>query len=116
MQKARQDLQRQAEDACLREIIDTPPAQLTPTHLYSLLDLVNKDLTNAIVLLGNFVIDRFIGPQELQAVEWQVGSSEHWPWLIHAFAEVGYCTGDMFELCLKRIIAKRSSFSLEHAL
>lgn len=62
------------------------------------------------------VIDRFIGTAELQQVQWQVGNSEHWPWLIHAFAEVGFCTGEMFELCIKRIKAKRSAFSLEHAL
>jgi len=66
--------------------------------------------------MGNLVIDRFLGAEELQQAEWKVGNSEYWSWAIHAFTEVGFCTGEMFEHCVRRIIVKRSSFSLEHAL
>lgn len=45
-----------------------------------------------------------------------MGNSEYWPWVIHTLAEVGFCTPEMYNICLRRIIAKRSSFSLEHAL
>ena len=36
--------------------------------------------------------------------------------MIHTFAEVGFCTPEMYNHCLRRIIARRSSFNLEHAL
>ena len=82
----------------------------------TILELANADLTHAIILMGNLVIDRFLGAAELQQAEWKVGSSEYWSWAIHAFTEVGFCTGEMFEHCVRRIIVKRSPFSLEHAL
>lgn len=81
-----------------------------------MIEMANDDLPHALIMVGNLVIDRFLGPEELQAIEWRMGGSEYWPWVIHTFAEVGFCTPEMYNLCLRRIIARRSSFSLEHAL
>lgn len=116
MGTARRELIREEEEAEAREIASRPPGQLAPEHLRALLRLVNADVPLALVALGNLVVDRFLGAQELQACEWRVGSSEYWPWLIHAFAEVGFCTAEMFDLCVRRVIARRSALSLEHAL
>lgn len=82
----------------------------------TLVGLVNKDLPLAIAHMGNLVIDRFLTAQVLSKVEWKFGNSDKWPWMINAFIEIGFCTPEMLEHCVKRVITKRSSFSLENAL
>jgi hypothetical protein len=113
---ARQDLLREDEEAILREIASKPYDFLTPDHLQTVLELANADVPLALVVLGNLVIDRFLGAEHLQQCEWRLGSSDYWPWVIHAFTEVGFCTGEMFDHCVRRIIARKSVLSLEHAI
>jgi hypothetical protein len=116
MQSSRERAIRQNDEALLRQIARTPNQELTREQLVTLVELANEDLPHALIMVGNLVIDRFLGPEELQAVEWRVGDSEYWPWVIHTFAEVGFCSGEMYDHCVRRIIARRSSLSLEHAL
>ena len=81
-----------------------------------LVDLVNKDLPIAIAYLGNLTIDRMLNAQVLSTQIWRIGNDDKWSWLINVFAEIGYCTSEMLEHCIKRIITKKSVFSLENAL
>ncbi len=48
--------------------------------------MVNKDITIAIAHLGNLVIDRYLNAQILANIQWKVGISENWTWLINAFS------------------------------
>lgn len=94
----------------------TPNEELSREMLVTLIELANEDLPHALIMVGNLVIDRFLSTEILQMLEWRVGESEYWPWVIHTFAEVGFCSADMYNHCIRRIIARRSSFNLEHAL
>lgn len=85
-------------------------------HLELLLAYVNEDHSNAILHLGNLVIDRFITVESLKEAQWHLGNNEYWTWLINALAEINYCTHDMFEYLIAKISIKKSSFNLEHAL
>jgi hypothetical protein len=116
MKKTRSELQRSEDERLLNSIVAMPPSQYSPQHLETLVEMVNKDMTIAIAHLGNLVIDRFLTAQLLAGIVWKVGANEKWTWLINAFSEIGYCTPEMFEHCMKRIITKRSSFNLENAL
>ena len=74
--------------------------------------LVNADITNAIIHLANLVIDRFMTKEILANSEWTIGNSDKWTFLINAFVEIEFCTTEMFEHCVKRIIHKKSNFNL----
>lgn len=80
----------------MKEISEMPQHQLTLDHLGVLVSLANKDISNALIMLGNLVIDRVVLPEHFKGVEWMIGSSEYWPWLVHSLAEVGFCTREMF--------------------
>jgi hypothetical protein len=116
MKKRRYEEQCHSNEELLRPLLHLDYEDFTSAHLQLLVELANKDVTNAILHLGNLVIDRFLCLESLEGIEWRIGSNEKWTWLINAFSEIGFCTGDMFQHCLRRIISKRSNFNLENAL
>lgn len=89
---------------------------LTQQHLAVLLDYVHKDETNAILHLGNLIIERFITVEILEGIQWKLGNNDYWTWLINAMTELGYCSRDMMEYLIWRVIVKKSTLSLENAL
>ena len=60
MKKARYEALSHVDQDFITHIINIASHQLTPDHLYYLIALVNKDNTNAILHLGNLIIDRII--------------------------------------------------------
>ena len=116
MKKARTEAQRSADEALLAEIIAVPPSEYQGNDLEIIVEMVNKDMTVAIAHFGNLVIDRFFTAQFLDKIQWKLGNNDKWTWLINAFSEIGFCTAEMLEYCVRRIITKRSNFSLENAL
>jgi hypothetical protein len=116
MKRERSQLQRTHDEALINDLISLPTSQFGEDELHRLVELANKDLSLAIAHLGNLTIDRFLTAQILAVQEWQLGSDDKWPWLINAFTEIGFCTPAMLEYCVRRIITKRSLFSLENAM
>lgn len=112
MKKMRTEAQRSSDEALLAEIIAVPPEQYKQSDLELIVEMVNKDMTVAIAHLGNLVIDRFFTAQILNQIPWKIGNNDKWTWLINTFSEIGFCTAEMLDYCVKRIITKRSNFNL----
>lgn len=112
MKKVRTEAQRSDDEALLAEIIAIPPEKYKQSDLEIIVEMVNKDMTVAIAHFGNLVIDRFFTAQFLHEIPWKIGNNDKWTWLINAFSEIGFCTAEMLEYVVKRIITKRSNFNL----
>lgn len=61
-------MQRLTQETVLNEIVNLEPHQLTARHIQILVEMINKDVTNAIIHLGNLVIDRYLTIQILEDV------------------------------------------------
>ena len=48
---------------------------LTVRHIQILVEMANKDVTNAIIHIGNLVIDRYLTIEILEDIEWRVGNN-----------------------------------------
>jgi hypothetical protein len=62
MQSSRERLMRENDEAFLREVSGRPNEALTREQLMVVIEMANDDLPYALIMVGNLVIDRFMGP------------------------------------------------------
>lgn len=54
---------RENDEAFLREVAGRPNEALTREQLMVVIGMANDDLPHALIMVGNLVIDRFLGPE-----------------------------------------------------
>ena len=75
MKKARYEMQRLSQETVLNEMVNMKMTDLTVRHIQILVEMANKDVTNAIIHIGDLVIDRYLTIEILEDIEWRVGNN-----------------------------------------
>ena len=107
MKKVRIEALFSEEEEHLNSLIAFLKQNPTIEHVRKLIEWAGKDYNNAIIQLGNLVIDGVFDPKQIGAEEWNLGNSQDWSWLINVLTEANYCTEKMFEYCTRRVISRR---------
>lgn len=68
-----------------------------------LVSYANEDYANAIIHIGNLLIDEVLVVEEIMGkLEW-AGKCVYWSWLARVMIEKRYCDARMINMCCKMI-------------